>query len=288
MPCVLLMLLLDVAASAREVVRPQEGAARSRGEQRQALRAEASLDRTRPRARKRNNLQQRRRRATENHSFASRQATQQMCVSESTNTSDSIYTRLRRPFRATDEGRCVFVDIGAHTGDSIRAFVKGGSVGGGNKGQLDSFGTRYKLFVGNNGFPVSASRCTKHSALPSSMHSGPACRCPHQAGRRNVDVYGLEASPVRDKELTNLFCQHPNILGMYKSLAISNETKREGVSFYTANQRSAMVSTLDPAMAGRSDFTRVTVPQIDVCEFLLKELKLEPRHHVVRQRRPSA
>ena len=170
----------------------------------------------------------------------------------------SKHTPFHRPPRATGASRCVYVDIGANHADTIDDFMKG---------------THFRHPFA---FPV----------------SGPS-PCPHQAGRANVDIYAVEANPMHDAVLVDRFCQRPQLRGLYNRTAMWNKTtplSEGGIKFYldlvNGNENTwpfAWSASLSPKGndVKKSGMKHITVPTVDVCELLLREVGATPSNRVV-------
>ena len=117
----------------------------------------------------------------------------------------SELSKYVRPLRAQGEELCVYVDLGAHNGDSF-----------------DNFRRDYYQPKRN----PNKKTCIRHKycADQSMRFNFPMLGCPTVSNRSNIDFYGVEANPTHSSALIKRFQENKNILGMYVETGIWNRT----------------------------------------------------------------
>ena len=196
---------------------------------------------------------------------------------------------LLRPY-VQKTSRCVYVDLGAHNGDSFDYFVTG------------------TTFEKHN--PRKAKYCLDpvHCADFGMLWTLPEMGCPKVPNRTNIEYYGVEANPEHDAALRRRFELFPNtVRGMFTQTAIWNETSTaQGLEFfpnsffadgphssdasaatasfrYSKSKNDMTFAFLSAGMAAkvrRAGFKPIIVHPLDVCELILNILALTPADKV--------
>lgn len=211
-----------------------------------------------------------------------------------TPTSPTTEFHYMKSGKAHGANRCVYVDLGAHSGDSFDYFRTA---------------TTFKSKNPLKAQCLNPSKCYDFGML----WTLPTMGCPIVPNRTNVEYYGVEANPQHDGALLQRYRAHEAFRGLFLHTAIWNHTSlTEGIEFLPfslfeggglgmrqPNSHLRMTSDKSAWAGGsmsdmsfgvltsemkktarRNGWKPIFVPTLDVCELLLDTLKLKPVNKV--------